>query len=282
MRKLNLKHEVIKPNNIVLQLIFLELIVCFFEYETSILRKITFKEYIGRYKQWHLYVIGFLIIVFIALYYVCKIYEINLFLGLILLCLSGLLILNYRLKYHKKMSTRVMSFEESLKKVKTGDLVVWETEYTLNDMSGLIPILMTGMYHIGIVLKEPNGEIYILECTAENAKCKYSGTIKKGVILGDYKDRTHFSTKGSFFLVQTNLNEKITNNDIKHFFEMHKNKDYMEDHYNCISSYLHFLQDNHLLKKDYTIFPLHEDLATLTDPQFYSFDFRQETFKIKK
>ncbi len=282
MRKLNLKTEIIKPNNIILQLIFLELVVCFFEYETSVLRKITFKEIIGKYKKWYTYVAVFLILVFIALYYVCKIYEINFFLGLILLILSGLLILNYRLKYHKKMSTRVMSFDDSLKKVKTGDLIVWETDYNLKNSFSLIPILMTGLYHIGIVLKEPNGEIYILECSNNKSYCKYTGREKHGIVLVDYEYRTKNETEGSFFLVQTNLNERITNNDVKQFFEKHKNKDYMDDNFNCISMYLHFLQDYHLLKTEYIIFPLHEDLATLTDPKFYSFDFQQETFKVKK
>lgn len=282
MRRFHLKTELIKPNNIVLQLIFLEIIVYLFEYEKSILRKITFKEYIGKFKNWYLYVAGFIILVIYALYQVCRIYEINFFLGLILLFMSTLLILNYRLKYHKKMTTRTISYEESLKKVKTGDLVVWETDYTLDNTLYLIPILMTGMYHIGLIMKEPDGDIYILECSNSKSLCKYTGREKKGIRLSDYNERTYISTNGSFFLIQTNLIEKITNNDIKQFFEIHKNKDYMEDNYNCISIYLHFLQDNNLLKTNYTIFPSHEDLATLIDPKFYSYDFKSETIKVKK
>ncbi len=282
MRRFQFKTELIKPNNVILQLIFLEIVVYFFEYEKSILRKITFKEYIGKFKNWYLYVAGFIILVLYSLYHICKIYEINFFLGLMLLFMSTLLILNYRLKYHKKMTTRTISYEESLKKVKTGDLVVWKTYYTLDNTLSLIPILMTGMYHIGLVMKEPDGDIYILESTNNVSPCTYTGRNKTGIILTDYKYRVTNETPGSFFLIQTNLIEKITNNDIKQFFEIHKNKDYMEDNYNCISTYLHFLQDNNLLKTNYTIFPLHEDLATLIDPKFYSYDFKSETIKVKK
>ena len=141
---------------------------------------------------------------------------------------------------------------------------------------------MTGLYHIGLIMKEPDGDIYILECSNHISPCKYTGRNKTGIILTDYKYRVTNETKGSFFLIQTNLIEKITNNDVKKFFEIHKNKDYMEDNYNCISTYLHFLQDNNLLKTKYTIFPLHEDLATLIDPKFYSYDFKSETVKVKK
>lgn len=56
----------------------------------------------------------------------------------------------------------------------------------------------------------------------------------------------------------------------------------MEDNFNCITSYLHFLQENNLLKTNYTIFPLHEDIDTLLDPKFYSIDFEKEMYKVKK
>ncbi len=89
-------------------------------------------------------------------------------------------------------------------------------------------------------------------------------------------------TNGSFFLIQTNLNQRITNNQLKQFFEKHKNKYYMDDNFNCISSYLHLLQDNKLLKQEYTIFPFHEDIDTILDPNFYSIDFEKESYKVKK
>lgn len=270
-----------KLNNIILLLILLEIIIIIIEYNTTIIRKLKLIDIIGKYQPFKLLVLLFFIIVFIVNYVVCSYFKINIGVGCIFLFLGLILILNYRLHKNKKLTTRTISFEDSLENTNTGDLIIWETGYELPTIFNLIPVIMTGLFHIGIILKEDNGIINLLECSNVESYCTYTNRTKTGIMLVDYLDRIK-STQGSYFLVKTNLKNYITNNNIKEFFEKHKNKNYMEDNFNCITTYLHFLEDNNLLKKKYKLFPFYyEEMDTLLDPQFYSVDFKTEIYKVK-
>lgn len=188
-----------KPNNIIFYLIVLEIIIIAFEYNTSVIRKIKPVHIFGEYQPFKIAVIIVFFVVFIFTYFLCKYLKINLISAYIFLFLSLILILNYRLKKNKELTTRTISIEDSLKKLNTGDLIIWETEYKISSIFNLIPVIFTGLYHIGLVLKEDNGKIYILECAINKSYCTYTNRKKTGIVLVDYIDRISNKMDWSFF-----------------------------------------------------------------------------------
>jgi hypothetical protein len=182
------------------------------------------------------------------------------------------------LEKNNKISNIKLNIDDLIKNCNTGDIIFYDIPRIIPNIFHYIPTLFFGIHHMGFVVKK-NNTVYLLECAYDNNYCLYSNKIKNGVTLFDVKDRIVHSNNEIYF-VKNNIYNFIKDSDVEIFLEKYKNMDYMENNVNCVSIYLMFLQDLNLIKDKYTLFPLYEEYEKLLQPEFYSFPYKKEIYKI--
>ena len=126
----------------------------------------------------------------------------------------------------------------NMNEIQTGDYILIETPKHIDNYFKLVPVMTLQMYHIGILLKDANNHVYILECEPKPHYCEYSQKTKTGVMLLPFETRIQeFDT---VYIVKNNIHNYVSNDDFMAFIDKYKDLKYMENDINCIVFYCYF------------------------------------------
>jgi hypothetical protein len=188
--------------------------------------------------------------------------------------------IEYKLTINSNISNKTINIKNDVEYFYTGDIIIFETPQNLDCWFSIIPVLFLNVNHVGIVIKDSNNKLYILESEHSEHYCKYSNRIKNGVILLDLEER--LKTFDCAYLLKTNLHKYIQYDELISFLNKYKNKEYMEDNINCITFVSLFLKELKLIHGKYiNSNTIYLDYKYFLNKENYINDFNYDIYKIK-
>jgi hypothetical protein len=265
------------PNIIVALIIVFEIL--YIAYGKLSLREYKPKSIFGTVQSHKLKMIFGTVSFYIAMAFIANMsFNINVILCLILLVLSSVLYLEYHLNRKDETLTNLSTLV-NIDEIQTGDYILMETPKHIDNYFHLIPVMSLQLYHIGILLKDANNHVYIIECEPIPHDCEYSKTNKNGVMLLPFEKRIQeFDT---VYIVKNNIHNYLSNDDVIAFLKKYKDLKYMENDINCIVFLLLFLKEHGLLKHEDVTKRLYVEYPYILDKDNYTVDFDYRIVKAK-
>jgi hypothetical protein len=161
--------------------------------------------------------------------------------------------INYNLEKNEKFTNLRSDVKSIYSELNTGDLVLYKC-YSNHCFSYfyilkiLLPFFQENHFtHIGMIYKNNDGKIYILECGGTTFYCNYQNKIvDDGVMMVDFKDRIEKAKNYRIHIVKTNIHKYINIEKLKNSIEKYKN--YSLNDINCIDYVTRILYDSNVLK----------------------------------
>jgi len=183
---------------------------------------------------------------------------------IILIIYFILFIINLRMLTNTNLTKKYIKPEILSKNLNTGDIVYFRA-YQINSIG--LPILyillcLQEYYfnHIGIIYKNPEGKILIIESTAKEHYCNLSNKKKNGFIMTNFIDRVKNAKMSRIHVYKNNLHEYINMEKFNESINKYKNYSYLENNVHCLNLITTIFQENGLMKKDNIIPYLLDDL----------------------
>jgi hypothetical protein len=257
--------------------IITELFYIIINFKSNIITNFRVKNIFGKvYFYKILIVILFIFFSILFSYIISAIFKTNILLSFIFITCSFILYIEYKLKINTNISNKIINIKEN-NYFNTGDIIIFETPKNIETLFSVIPVLVININHIGIVLKDANKKILILESEHTEQYCNYSNRIKNGVMLLDLEDRLKMFD--NCYLVKTSLHKYINQDELVKFIEKYKDKEYMEDNINCITLVSSFLKELKLIKNDNNI-SLYTDYKYFLNNTNYTNEIDIDIYKI--
>ncbi len=266
-------------NVVIFIILLIEIVYIMTNYKKFIFTRMRIKSLFGHFVLYKVYSVILTLIFIFLLMTLCKILNINIILACLFLLVSGYLYTEYKLYSNHTITRTKKPLSELKHEINTGDFIIYETPRKISDYFCLVPVLFLNVNHIGIWIKDTDGQLYILECDASPHFCEYSKKIKSGVMLLNVEER--LKDYDDYYLIKTNIHKYITNTDVLNFIEKYKDRDYMENKLNCITLVLAFLKRFNLIKRN--LVPpnsLYVDYKFLLDPSNYTKTYSYDIVKI--
>lgn len=268
MQKYNYTHTHI-PNLIVAVIIVFEIIRI--AYGKQSLREYKPKSIFGAFEWYKIQCIFAILFIFIAFTFIGKVlFKINVILCFVLLALSSVVYLEFYLNRKHTVFENVDPLV-NMDEIQTGDYILMETPKHIDNIFHLVPVTSLQVYHVGILLKDANNHVYILECEPIPHDCLYSKTKKNGVMLLPFEKRIkEFDT---VYIVKNNIHNYVSNAHFMAFVDKYKDLEYMENNTTCIVLLLLFLKEHGLLKHEEITKRLYVEYPYILDNANYTIDF---------
>ncbi len=182
----------------------------------------------------------------------------------ILLIYIVLLIVNKKLKTNKKFSKKYIEYNKIKDKLNTGDIILFKSfEYGKFSYAlfTLILCLAQDNYftHIGMIYKDSNNKIYIIETNERKFNCELDKKYKTGFQMIDFDDRIGSNNSHRIHLVKNNIHKYIDYTKLQQSIGKYKNYEFNQDGVHCLNLIINILQENNLLKPNFLPY-LFEDL----------------------
>jgi hypothetical protein len=257
------------------------LIICEIAYIA--LSKLKYSEYnvkhiIGHFGWYKIQFMIFMVTGILLLTLIISLWlNINGLLSLIFIVLTYFLYLEYKLNHRDELLMNISTLANK-DEMNTGDYIMMETPKNMDSYIQFSPVMSMGIYHVGIIVKDTNQKVYIMESEHIPHYCEYSKKTKTGVILSSFEKRIQeFET---VYIVKNNIHEHVSNNDMMSFIEKYKDVEYMENDINCIVFLLVFLKEHGLLKHEEITKRLYVEYPYILDNANYTIDFDYTILKI--
>jgi hypothetical protein len=197
--------------------------------------------------------IGITIMIMIFLYYVNTSFSNKGKLITILLIFLILIKIDDNLKKNEKFAKLKSDVKNIYSELNTGDLVLFKC-YSNNcfsyfyNLKIVLPFFQNYHFtHIGMIYKDNDGKIYILECGGGKFYCNYlNKIIDDSVMMVDFIFRVEKATSYRIHVVKSNIHKYINIQKLKNSIEKYKN--YSLSDINCIEYISRLLYDSDVLK----------------------------------
>jgi hypothetical protein len=196
---------------------------------------------------------------------------------IILLLYSTLFFINQKLLLNKYFSSKYISYDTIKSELNTGDIVFFKySEYDRFSyiLTTLFYSLVQSKYyftHVGIIYKDPQGKIFIIESNEKPYFCNINKKEKPGFQLIDFDSRIKNNTTHRIHIVKNNINEYLDTEKLNISINKYKNFYFNQEGVDCLALIINILQENNLLKEK--IYPyIFEDLlepSNYTVPIFF-------------
>jgi hypothetical protein len=208
------------------------------------------------------------IVVFIILiYYIYKIIsnsdnKIKIIFIFIIIIFFILLYIDKQLTTNKKFSNIKIELDKIKSTLNTGDIVMFKNFYVsqlyeLTLFKIILPFLQeTYFTHIGMIYKDTNGKIYILESDGGKLYCNLTNKYKEGVACIDIDKRINKLENYRVHIVKSNLHKYINMDKLNQSIHKYKDHLFLQDGIYCVNYIMKLLEENNLYKiNDYCIVP---------------------------
>ena len=206
-------------------------------------------------------------------------FKTNLALSFLFIGISLLIYIEYKLVSNSNISTNIIDIKNNIHQFNTGDIILFETPQNIETAFSIIPVLFININHIGIIIKDVNNKLFILESEHTEHICKYSNRNKTGVMLLDLEER--IKPFDNVYLVKTSLHKHIKHNELVNVIEKYKDKEYMEDNINCVTFTSLFFKDLNLIHNNTDDNAIYLDYKYFLNKDNYKDDFNFDIYKIK-
>ena len=241
-----------KYDAILIYVIIIEMFYIIINFNNNIITNFRVKHVFGKIYLYKILIVILIIFFSISISFIISaLFKTNILLLFIFIIISFILYIEYKLQINTNISNKFINIKDN-KYFNTGDLIIFETPKNLETVFSVIPVLFININHIGIIVKDSNNKLYILESEHTEHYCKYSNRITNGVMLLDLEDR--LKSFDNYYLVKTSLNKYIKQDELVKFIEKYKDKEYMEDNINCITLVSLFLKELKLIHNNSSIY----------------------------
>ena len=132
-------------------------------------------------------------------------------------------------------------------------------------MSSIQNIFFT---HIGMIYKDSQGNVFIIESNDTSKFCDLSNKNKTGFQLINFNDRIKKNNSHRIHIVKNNIHKYIDNNKLYESICKYKDYKFMENGVHCINLITRILEENNLLKSSGFIPYIFEDLLKTQNYKF--------------
>lgn len=269
-------------NVLLLVVLFSEITYIWVEYKDFEIRHYQVDEYFGKIESYKVRLLFAYLCFLIAFVFLLKlIFTFDLLLLFLVLFVSLYLYLEYKIKTNHDLTDRQKNIEQIKREIQTGDFILFETPKQVASYFAFVPVVYLNINHIGVLIKDKENRVFILECNGYTEFCEYSKREKTGVALVDFeKGIRHFD---DVYVVKTNLHQHIDPLQVNRFIAKYKEKNYMEDNINCITLVLLFFRDLGLIDASkFDMNQLYVDYQVLLNKEIYNIPFEYQLNRINK
>ena len=176
-----------------------------------------------------------------------------------------LVIINNKLITNRNFSNQYINPDKIYNDLNTGDIVLFRN-YNYSTFSYLLYVFfltsIENIYftHIGMIYKEPQGNLFIIESNIDSKYCNLSKKYKSGFQLINFDDRIKTNTTHRIHIVKNNIHKHINKNKLHESIHKYKDYDFLENKVHCLSLITNILEENNLLKPSGFVPYVFEDL----------------------
>lgn len=185
---------------------------------------------------------------------------------LILIVYIVLVIINNKIATNIHFSNKYVNPDKIYNDLNTGDIVLFRNYNYFCFYYPLSILLFTSMQkktyftHIGIIYKDQQGNVFIIESNDSSKFCNLSKKNKTGFHLINFNDRIKTNTSHRIHIVKNNIHKYIDNNKLHESIYKYKDYSFMENGVHCLNLIIRILEENNLLKSCGFIPYVFEDL----------------------
>lgn len=189
----------------------------------------------------------------------------------VLLIYIIILFVNNKMMTNYYFAKKYLQPEKIVNQLNTGDIVFFRT-YDYNSINQAqflsLPLLQkTYFTHVGIIYKNSQNNVLIIESNAKSHKCKLFGKEKRGFQVMNFVDRVNTTKSHRVHVVKSNLHQFIDINKFYESVEKYKDYDFFQNGIYCLNLVTNILQENGILKEN-NFFPYMID--DLIEPKHYT------------
>ncbi len=173
----------------------------------------------------------------------------------ILLIYIILLIINNKLKTNKHFSKKYIKHDEIKDKLNTGDIILFKSfeygKFSYALFTFLLCLVQDNYFtHIGMIYKDSNNKVYIIETNEKKIYCELDKKYKSGFQMINYDDRIKNNKTHRIHLIKNNLHKYINNTKLLQSITKYKNYEFNQDGVHCLNLIINILQENNLLQEN--------------------------------
>lgn len=184
-----------------------------------------------------------------------------------------LVMINNKMVTNIHFSNQYVNSDNIINDLNTGDIVLFRS-YKYSYFSYLFYVLLLSSIqniyftHIGMIYKDSQGNIFIIESNDESKFCILSQKKKTGFQLGNFNDRIIKNKNNRIHIIKNNIHKYINQNKLHKSINKYKNYSFMENGVHCLSLIVKILEENNLLKSSGFIPYIFEDLLNTKNYKF--------------
>ncbi len=175
------------------------------------------------------------------------------FLFIIIMCLS-LLVINFQMSTNKYLTKKYVDPKILSKKLNTGDIVLFRN-YNFDNIC--IPLYHTTLClqktfftHSGIIYKNSQGKILIIESNQDPYYCNLSKKMKSGFQIMDFVERVSSTKNHRVHVYKSNLHKYIDMDKFNNSINKYKEYEFNQDGLYCLNLITNILQENNIMKEN--------------------------------
>jgi hypothetical protein len=176
-----------------------------------------------------------------------------------------LVVINNNLITNINFSNKYVNSDKIYNDLNTGDIILFRN-YLFNnfgfplDVVTLTSILNTYFTHIGMIYKDPQGKLFIIESNSDYKYCNLSKKIKDGFQLINFNDRIKTNTDHRIHIVKNNIHKYINQNKLHESINKYKDYSFLENGVHCLNLIIRILEENNIIKSSGFIPYIFEDI----------------------
>ncbi len=211
--------------------------------------------------------IGIILSIFVGIFYFINHKTNNLTISMLIILFIfylTMIFVNYKMMTNYYFTDKYVEPEKIINELNTGDIVLfraYDYDYIHQAQFLAIPLLQqTYFTHIGMIYRNFQNNVMIIEANFIPYKCKLSNKVKNGFQLMNFIDRVTTTIYHRVHVIKSDLYKYI---DIDKFYksiDKYQNYSFGENGLNCLKLVTNILQENGLLKDDNIIPYLLDDL----------------------
>lgn len=267
-----------RPNDVLIWIILLEMIFILFFINKSELAKETIENILPSNEFKMIMSIGSIITSLYASHYVSHViqthYKINYALMMMFIWLTIMIYLEHKMSSSLNYSDTVVDLQSALDSSHTGDFVFFRS-YVSSDICDYIIFRVVSSIinvpffsHVGMIVKI-NGVAYLLETSSDINHCIHANKMKGGVKLIKAYDKIN-NAHGIAYLSRNNLHNYIRDEDIIPFMDKYGHLSFLDNYVMCVTIICMFLHFANVFKNEQTFMRINE----LNNPEVYACDFK--------
>jgi len=171
----------------------------------------------------------------------------------ILIALLIIIKINEGLKKNENFTNIKSEPNDIYSHLNTGDFILFrsysnDSFYYIVGIKMVLPLIQENYAtHIGMIYRDDNGKLYILENTTSEFYCHYKNKVINGEpMMVEFYDRLNQSKDYRIHIIKTNIHEHINIDKLKNSIEKYKN--HTIDDINCIEYIVRLLYDSEVIK----------------------------------